>query len=681
MTRRLLLALAATCSVAMAMPEVAAARVRGTVVQGRSTELSGWLPWSLRFGSYLAIAFVVGVLVTELAVWSGAGLVRRLRRSCEVALGAVVILAGLQLLVLAADRSGTGVLSAWSGLGDAADTDAGMALVLRAALAVVAWLLVVRERPATQQTHRELALLLGLGLLATWSFTGRAGSGRWPWLGVTVDVVHHAAAASWIGALAIVGLVAVPRVEPLALTDVMRRFGRTAAIAVGMVVLTGVVQTVRVLGSPEEMSGSALGRLLVAKGGVVLVMLALMAATRRRASQALADAGSGGVGLVRSSLATELVAGLVALGLTASLVGTPTISVSASQAEGPAPTMPQAVTSTDSADPTTPPPPDDGSASTGAPASVVPGTVTPATVAPTTVAPTTTLPVIDLAVLPDVVAAASLGPVPDGTPVRSAGGDEAPVYENGCHVSWGATKPKQGCFYGDTSSDTLVVITGDSEAAHWFGAFDEAGKANGWKIAIVTKAGCPAADVKVYSAADPTNFYLPYPECPVWRQAALEYIRSLQPALVVFPMLSRRAIVGVPKKVALPNWQEGLGRSIDAIMQPGTKVLVLGDTPKTNGENVAQCVASRQSDVRPCGNTRDKAVDAVRAQGLAVAAAQHGATFVDPSNWMCTDDFCPAVIGTSVVYRDKLHLTDRFSRLRAPQIAGAIRYALSGPRP
>jgi hypothetical protein len=269
--------------------------------------------------------------------------------------------------------------------------------------------------------------------------------------------------------------------------------------------------------------------------------------------------------------------------------------------------------------------------------------------------------------------------VPDGTPVRSAGGDEAPVYENGCHVSWGATSPKQGCFYGDTDSDTLVVITGDSEAAHWFGAFDEAGKANGWKIAIVTKAGCPAADVKVYSAADPTNYYLPYPECPVWRAAALEYIRSLQPRLVVFPMLSRRAIVGVPKKVALPNWQEGLGRSIDAVMQPGTDVLVLGDTPKTNGENVAQCVANNQADVRPCGNSRDKAVDAVRAEGLAAAAAQHGATFVDPSNWLCTDSFCPAVIGTSVVYRDKLHLTDRFSRTRAPQVAAAIRYALAAP--
>ena len=131
-------------------------------------------------------------------------------------------------------------------------------------------------------------------------------------------------------------------------------------------------------------------------------------------------------------------------------------------------------------------------------AATVAPTLTPSTtVPPTSASPTTTVPAIDTSVLADVIAGAALGPVPEGTPVRSAGGDEAPVYQNGCHASWGATAPKKGCFYGDTSSNTLVVFTGDSEAAHWFGAFDEAGKANGWKIAIVTKAGCPAADVKI----------------------------------------------------------------------------------------------------------------------------------------------------------------------------------------
>jgi hypothetical protein len=287
---------------------------------------------------------------------------------------------------------------------------------------------------------------------------------------------------------------------------------------------------------------------------------------------------------------------------------------------------------------------------------------------------------VDTAVLADVLAAALLGPVPDGVHAGQASGDRARVYTDGCHVTWNDTVPKKGCFYGDTSSDVLVVVTGDSEAAHWFGAFDEAGKAHHWKIVMVTKQGCPAADVSVWSAADKSKHNVRYPECDQWRVNALAYINELHPRLVVFPMLSRRSVVGVPKATAMPVWAAGLGRSIDAVKATGADVLVLGDTPKTNGQNVPSCVAAHRKDVASCGNSRAAAVDPSHVQGLADAAAAHGATFVDPSNWLCTDTFCPAVIGESVVYRDDLHLTDRFSRTRAPQIAAAVLYALAGPQ-
>jgi hypothetical protein len=279
-------------------------------------------------------------------------------------------------------------------------------------------------------------------------------------------------------------------------------------------------------------------------------------------------------------------------------------------------------------------------------------------------------------VLPDVAAAASLGPLPADTPYRSAGGDVAALYANGCHVTWGATAPKKGCEFGDTSSDVVIVVTGDSHAAHWFGAFDEAGKANHWRIVTVDKQGCPAADVTVYSAQFPASRRVVYQACNEWRLRALAYIESLHPALVVFPMLSRRAVVGHPGAAGLAAWQEGLGRSIDAVRSPTTRVLVIGDTPRTMGSNVPACVAAHRSNIAPCGNARNNAVLEDRLAMLRTAAAAHGASFLDSSNWFCTPTFCPAVVGTTVVYRDDHHLTDRFARLRAPQMADAIRGAL-----
>ncbi|MBI4882547.1 MAG: hypothetical protein HY826_00670 [Actinobacteria bacterium] len=290
---------------------------------------------------------------------------------------------------------------------------------------------------------------------------------------------------------------------------------------------------------------------------------------------------------------------------------------------------------------------------------------------------TTTLPVIYTGVLRDVVVAASLAAVPEGTPVSSARQDRSPLYGNGCHVGWGATKPKDGCVFGDTSSDVVVVVTGDSHATAWFGAFDEAGKANHWKIVTVDKAGCPAADVRVYSAAYTDRFDVPYPACDAWRENALEYIALLHPDLVVFPMMSRRGVVGHGGASGLTEWGAGLGRSLDAVSAPGTKLLVIGDAPKTNGDNIPKCVSNHRNDVAECGNSRVAAVRDNRLAVLAEAARAHHATFVDPSNWFCTATFCPAVIGDLVVYRDEHHLTDSFARYRAPQIANSIRFALA----
>ncbi len=311
------------------------------------------------------------------------------------------------------------------------------------------------------------------------------------------------------------------------------------------------------------------------------------------------------------------------------------------------------------------------SVTTGAPNS--PPTSAPTSVTTGAAAPSDLVP----GLMADVEAAAHLGPVPAGTPVANAATDMPILYADGCHVVWAATSPKQGCVFGDTTSSVTVVVTGDSHAAAFFGAFDEAGKANHWKIVMVTKQGCPTADVSVYSAQNPSVHGVPYVACDQWRPHALAYIASLHPALVVFPLLSTRTVVGKPGAAGVRAWADGLGRSIDAVTQPGTKVLVIGDTPRTNGHQVPGCVAAHRNNVSPCGNPRSAAVDPAHMAIMAAAAAAHHAAFVDPSNWICNATFCPAVIGTSIVYRDDHHLTDRFSRYRAPQVAEAVRAALN----
>ncbi len=45
-----------------------------------------------------------------------------------------------------------------------------------------------------------------------------------------------------------------------------------------------------------------------------------------------------------------------------------------------------------------------------------------------------------------------------------------------------------------------------------------------------------------------------------------------------------------------------------------------------------------------------------------------GATFVDPSDWLCPSEPCPVVIGRVLVYRDGHHMTTPFARALAPYL-------------
>lgn len=286
---------------------------------------AGWFRWLLRYGSYLAIMVAGGILVTETFVWRAARRSRGLRRLTESALTVVGVGALAQLLVIASDISGRAPWSSWSTVDTALETDAGLALAIRVVLVFAAWLLLFEARPRSPQVYWDVIVVLAAGTLATWSFAGHARSMRWPWLGVPLDVVHHGAAAAWIGGLALVGLRAVPRLRGQELSEVLERFSRLAAWSVAALVATGLVQTLRLAGGPAALLSSTHGRILVAKVAVLVVMLAFANANRRRITSWSRSAAAPGrdVRALRRAIGVEFATGLAVIGLTAAMVVSP----------------------------------------------------------------------------------------------------------------------------------------------------------------------------------------------------------------------------------------------------------------------------------------------------------------------------------------------------------------------
>ena len=277
--------------------------------------------WILRYASYLAILAVVGILLTSAAVWSGAGDHPLLRRILSGSLVATAALGFVQLLVVASDVSGTAPWSSFGSIGAATTTYAGMAFALRIALALSMWVVLFRAGIVHRDVYWTAVSLPGLGLLATWAFAGHARSMRWPAVGVITDVAHHAAAAAWIAGLAIVGWIAIPTMTSDVLVPAMLRFSRVAALSVAVLVGTGVIQTVRLVGSPMDLLEANHGRLLVAKVVVLAVMLVIANMNRRRLHDPAGFDRS--TGSLRKAVVVEFAIGVAIVGITAAMVVSP----------------------------------------------------------------------------------------------------------------------------------------------------------------------------------------------------------------------------------------------------------------------------------------------------------------------------------------------------------------------
>jgi copper transport protein len=280
--------------------------------------------WFLRAASYVGLVVAAGVLLTQRLVYGTSRL--DLRRLLQVSLVGVAVLALLQLLVVASDIGGDAPWTAWGAIDASLSTHVGVALLVRLAVATCAYLLIVHAPPTTKHVYDNVLVVLALVSLGTWAFAGHSRSMRWPAIGVPTDVLHYGAAAAWLGGLAIVAFVALPRLGTDDVASVMRRFSTMAATAVGVLVVTGLIQGVRLVGGVGNLFSADHGKLLAVKLAVLGAMLGLAHLNRRRIEVGLGNAGAAthiDAGLLRRTMLLEFAIGLVIIGVTAAMVVSP----------------------------------------------------------------------------------------------------------------------------------------------------------------------------------------------------------------------------------------------------------------------------------------------------------------------------------------------------------------------
>lgn len=174
-------------------------------------------------------------------------------------------------------------------------------------LVVAAILLCVALASATIQRLKSwTGLVVGLSavLIATSAWTGHAlmHSGLTGAIHPFVQVVHVLAAAAWLGSLPALGFalhsvrkaeLAVPR---YAAQHLLRGYSRMGYVAVGLVLLTGCLNTWFMVDSFEALFSTLYGRILGAKIGLFLLMVGVALVNRFVLTPAIVNS--------RSSVAT-----------------------------------------------------------------------------------------------------------------------------------------------------------------------------------------------------------------------------------------------------------------------------------------------------------------------------------------------------------------------------------------
>lgn len=240
--------------------------------------------------------------------------------------------------------------------------------------------------------------------------------------------------------------------------------------------------------------------------------------------------------------------------------------------------------------------------------------------------------------------------------------DTLPVcYDDGFHLGRDATVPKIG-EYGDPSSRLSVFLVGDSQAAYWLPALQDIAIKFPFKIYHSTKGACLLSP----SLTPYAKHKRPYSACSEWAQKVMLEIERLQPTVVVISNSSKYRSKRSGVQYAPHEFASQLKEVMNSIQSMGAKVLAIADTPAP-GYDVADCMGRLCKDTNDCGFPYD--AESVSHDIVSLAAAMsEGATLLNLNKNICPDNFCPAVVGNVLVYRDESHLTTEFAKTLVPFI-------------
>lgn len=258
------------------------------------------------------------------------------------------------------------------------------------------------------------------------------------------------------------------------------------------------------------------------------------------------------------------------------------------------------------------------------------------------------------------------GPLPDVPPVPDlsvVGKDLPDVYDLvGC-VRTHRDTPESArpglCHLGPEDATRTVLVTGGSHVAQWMPALRLVAEQEDWQLVFAEKDGCQFLPRPGPGSQDPEQTE----SCYAYNENLWPIIEDLAPDYLFTIGTTSRPLDGE----ATPEGFVTQWRRLDEL---GIGVLAVRDSTRLQ-ETVPECLERTGFDAHACGQPRTERLLATSPL-LDVADLPDNVLPIDLTDRICRPDWCRAVEGNVIVYRDTSHVTATYMRTLAPFLRDAL---------
>ncbi|WP_340685589.1 acyltransferase family protein [Amycolatopsis coloradensis] len=205
-----------------------------------------------------------------------------------------------------------------------------------------------------------------------------------------------------------------------------------------------------------------------------------------------------------------------------------------------------------------------------------------------------------------------------------------------------------------------IVVTGDSHAGQFLGALLPIAEKKNWEVTSILRGGCPFSTDSDTVPGDQS--------CIDWNAAVVDEIVTTRPDAVM-TIGTRDVKPGVEERV--PSGYVAQWRKVD---DAGIPVLAVRDNPRF-GQSPSACVEARGVTAPECATPRSE-LYAAQPPYETLPDLPPNVRFVDFSDYFCTAEVCPPVIGNVLVYLDDNHVSGTYMSTMSAIAEKAITEAL-----